>query len=123
MDSDSKTTIQTLKQLLQEFRDERDWQQFHDPKNLAEAICVEASELLELFLWKNTADVKRLMKSEREFKKAIEGELADVLCFSLSLANVAKIDVARVMKEKIEVNRLKYPVEKSKGRATKYNRL
>jgi NTP pyrophosphatase (non-canonical NTP hydrolase) len=123
MDSDSRTTIQTLKRLLREFRDERDWQRFHDPKNLAEAISVEASELLELFLWKDASDVKRSMKSDREFRKSVEEELADVLCFSLSLANVAKIDVARAVKEKVEANRLKYPVEKSRGRATKYNRL
>jgi dCTP diphosphatase len=120
---DSNTTIQTLKQLLRDFRDERDWQQFHDPKNLAEAISVEASELLELFLWKNASDVKRSMKSDLEFRKSVEEELADVLCFSLSFANVAKIDVARAVKEKVEANRLKYPVEKSRGRATKYNRL
>jgi NTP pyrophosphatase (non-canonical NTP hydrolase) len=122
MDSDSRTTIQTLKRLLREFRDERDWQKFHDPKNLAEAISVEASELL-LFLWKNAADVKKSMKSDREFRKSVKEELADVLCFSLRLANAAKIDVARAVKETIQTNRLKYPVEKSKGRATKYSRL
>jgi dCTP diphosphatase len=123
MYSDSKTTIQTLKELLQTFRDDRDWEQFHDPKNLAEAISVESSELLELFLWKNASDVKRLIKSDREFKKSVEEELADILCFSLSLANAAKIDVASAVKDKIEANRLKYPVEKARGRATKYNRL
>jgi NTP pyrophosphatase (non-canonical NTP hydrolase) len=63
MDSDSRTTIQALKQLLREFRDERDWQKFHDPKNLAETISVEASELLELFLWINAGCVKQSMKS------------------------------------------------------------
>lgn len=123
MESDSKTTIQKLKRLLRDFRDERDWQQFHDPKNLAEAISVEASELLELFLWKNPADVNRSMKSDREFRKSVEEELADVFCFSLSLANAAGIDIARAVKEKVEANRLKYPVEKSRGRATKYNQL
>ena len=80
MDTDSNTTIQTLKQLLQEFRDERNWKKFHDRKNLAEAISVEASELMELFLWKDAADVKKSMKSDTEFRKTVEEELADVLC-------------------------------------------
>jgi dCTP diphosphatase len=123
MSSDSSTTIQSLKTLLRDFRDERDWKQFHDPKNLAEAISVEASELLELFLWKNPAAVKRSMKSDREFRKSVEEELADVLCFSLSFANAANIDVATAVKEKIEANKLKYPVGKARGKATKYNRL
>jgi NTP pyrophosphatase (non-canonical NTP hydrolase) len=101
--------IQALKQLLVEFRDERDWKKFHDPKNLAEAISIEAAELLELFLWKDPADVARSITSDRKFRKSVEQELADVLCFSLSLANVAKIDVARAVKEKIEANRIKYP--------------
>jgi dCTP diphosphatase len=120
---DSTVTIESLKQLLREFRDERDWRKFHDPKNLAEAICVEASELLELFLWKSIADVKRSMNLDPAFRKAVEDELADVLCFSLSLAEAAKIDLARAVKHKIEINRRKYPIEKAKGRANKYNRL
>jgi NTP pyrophosphatase (non-canonical NTP hydrolase) len=92
MNSDSRTTIQTLKQLLRDFRDERDWEKFHDPKNLAEAISIEAAELLELFLWKTPADVRRSI-ADPEFKKTVEEALADVLCFSFSLANVAGIDV------------------------------
>ena len=123
MDSDLTTTIETLKRFLREFRDERDWTKFHDPKNLAEAITVEASELLELFLWKSAPDVKRSMKSDPEFRKAVEQELADVICFSLSLANAARIDVSRAVQEKIAVNKLKYPVKKAKGRATKYTLL
>ena len=94
MDSDSGTTIQTLKQLLRDFRNERDWEQFHDPKNLAEAISIEAAELLELFLWKTPADVRRSIKNPA-FKETVEEEVADVLCFSLSLANVAGIWLMR----------------------------
>jgi NTP pyrophosphatase (non-canonical NTP hydrolase) len=123
MDSDATTTIQTLKRLLRQFRDERNWKKFHDPKNLAEAISIEAAELLELYLWKSPADVKKAMKSDRGFRKTVEDELADVICFSLSLANVAGIDVAQAVQQKIEANRLKYPVEKARGRATKYNLL
>jgi NTP pyrophosphatase (non-canonical NTP hydrolase) len=123
MASDSKTTIQTLKQLLRNFRDERDWQKFHDPKNLAEAICIESSELLELFLWRSPAAIRKSMKSDPQFRKAVEEELADVLCFSLNLANVADIDIAHIVNQKVSANALKYPVEKARGRATKYNRL
>jgi dCTP diphosphatase len=122
MNSDSTTTIQTLKHLLREFRDERDWEQFHDPKNLAEAISIEAGELLELFLWQTPANIKRSMKDPK-FKKTVEEELADVLCFSLNLANVAGIDIASAVKGKVEANRRKYPVSKARGKSTKYNRL
>jgi NTP pyrophosphatase (non-canonical NTP hydrolase) len=122
MNSDSKTTIQTLKELLREFRDERDWKKFHDPKNLAEAISIEAAELLELFLWKNPVDVTESIK-DPEFKETLEEELADILCFSFSLANVAGIDVAHAVIRKVEANRLKYPVDKARGRSTKYDRL
>jgi dCTP diphosphatase len=108
---------------LSEFRDERSWAKFHDPKNLAEAISIEASELLELFLWKTPTEISNGMKSDPQFKRAIEEELADVICFSLSLANCTNIDVSRIVTEKIATNRRKYPVEKAKGVATKYNKL
>jgi NTP pyrophosphatase (non-canonical NTP hydrolase) len=78
MNSDSSTTIQTLKNLLRDFRDERDWKQFHDPKNLAEAISIEAAELLELFLWQTPANIRGSMK-DPQFKKTVEEELADIL--------------------------------------------
>lgn len=123
MDSDSKTSIDQLKRLLLDFRDERDWEQFHDPKNLAEAISIEAAELLELFLWKSPNDITQLLKSDAKFKAAVEDELADVLSFILNFANVTDIDVSRAVSSKIEKNRKKYPVEKAKGSATKYDRL
>ncbi len=123
METDENTTIQQLKEHLRAFRDERDWKQFHDPKNLAEAISIEAAELLELFLWKSLAEVKKLVKSDRDFRTSLEEELADVFCFGLSLATAAKIDVASAMRRKVGANRLKYPIEKAKGKATKYNRL
>jgi NTP pyrophosphatase (non-canonical NTP hydrolase) len=123
MKSDSRTTVQHLKHLLKQFRDERDWMKFHDAKNLAEAISVEASELLELFLWKSATDVANAMKSDRDLRKAVEEELADVLCFSLSFANATNIDVSRIITEKIDVNRTKYPVSKARGTATKYDKL
>jgi dCTP diphosphatase len=84
---DSNVTIQDLKNLLIEFRDERDWAKFHDPKNLAEAISIEAAELLELFLWKTPKEIASSLKSNSALRRAIHEELADVVCFSLSLAN------------------------------------
>jgi NTP pyrophosphatase (non-canonical NTP hydrolase) len=123
MPSDSTTTIEALKQALKQFRDKRDWRQFHNPKNLAEAISIEASELLELFLWKGVAEVERSMKSDPHFRKALEEELADVVCFTLNLANVINVDVASAVMEKIKANKRKYPVEKAKGRSTKYTEL
>jgi NTP pyrophosphatase (non-canonical NTP hydrolase) len=101
------------------FKDDRDWEQFYDPKSLAEAISIEASELLELFLWKSAADVKEAVKSEQRFRKAIEVQLADVFCFGLNLANVADIDVANAIIKKVEINKKRYPIKKSKGTAAK----
>ena len=123
MDSDSTTSIAQLKELLLGFRDERDWKQFHDPKNLAEAISIEAAELLELFLWKSPEDAASLLASDSNFKKAVEDEFADILCFILNLANAAEIDVSRAVHTKLELNKAKYPVEKAKGVATKYDQL
>ena len=123
MSSDATTTLHDLKQLLKDFRDERAWAQFHDAKNLAEAISIEASELLELFLWKTPRDVSKALKSDRQLKKSVEEELADIICFSLNLANAIDIDVSRIVRKKISTNRKKYPVEKAKGTATKYNKL
>jgi NTP pyrophosphatase (non-canonical NTP hydrolase) len=123
MISDSTTSLAELKELVLQFRDERDWKQFHDPKNLAEAVSIEAAELLELFLWKKPEDVAALLKSDTKFKKAVEEEFADILCFILSFANAAEIDVSRAVQAKIETNRTKYPVEKARGTATKYDQL
>lgn len=123
MDSDSTTRIAQLKDLLLKFRDERDWKQFHDPKNLAEAISIEAAELMELFLWKTPREVARLLKSDAKFKNAVQDEFADIVCFILNFANVTNIDVSHAVNTKIEKNRKKYPVDKAKGSAAKYDQL
>jgi NTP pyrophosphatase (non-canonical NTP hydrolase) len=99
---------------LIEFRNERDWEQFHNPKDLALAINVEAGELLELFLWKNP--------SEANVDKVKE-ELADVFAFAFLLAEKYNFDVKEIVLEKIKKNGEKYPVEKAKGNAKKYNEL
>ncbi|UCH98673.1 MAG: nucleotide pyrophosphohydrolase [Candidatus Aminicenantes bacterium] len=112
-----------LKEVMKEilnFRDKRDWKQFHDPKNLAEAISIEAAELQEVFLW---SDVKESKKIAAKKKKKISEELADVFIFSLLFAYETGIDVERAIRDKIKLNTKKYPVEKSKGSSKKYNEL
>ena len=123
MVDDHATTIQNLKDLLSEFRDLRDWGKFHDPKNLAEAISVEASELLELFLWKTPEEIGAALNSDPMFRRAAESELADVICFCLNLANAVHVDVAKIVMSKVEENKRKYPVDKAKGKSTKYDKL
>jgi NTP pyrophosphatase (non-canonical NTP hydrolase) len=106
--------IQELIDALVKFRDQRDWKQFHNSKDLALAISVEAAELLELFLWKNPEDVNA---------EKLKEELADVLAFSLLLAHKHNLDVKAILLEKLEANAAKYPIDKSKGSAKKYNEL
>lgn len=109
--------ISEITKALIKFRDERDWSQFHDSKNLATAISIEAAELNELFLWKD------LVESEKVDKEKIKEELADVLAFSLLLANKHGFDVKKIVLDKIKANGKKYPVKKAKGTAKKYNEL
>lgn len=96
------------------FRDERDWEKFHNSKDLALALSIEASELLELFLWK---------ENENFNKSKLEDELADVMMYAILLANKNNIDLNSIILSKIEKNKEKYPVEKAKGRSDKYDEL
>jgi len=123
MNNDQNTNIQELKDLLRDFRDRRDWAQFHDPKNLAEAISIEAGELQELFLWKDKDIVFEKIKNDPSFKEEVGEELADVLIFCLNFANATDLDVSRIVKDKVGKADKKYPVEKAKGNATKYTDL
>lgn len=108
------TDIDLITRELVNFRNDRDWEQFHNPKDLALAINVEAGELLELFLWKDPEVVK---------KEKVKEELADVLAFSFLLAEKYGFNIKEIMLEKIRMNGEKYPVDKSKGNARKYNEL
>lgn len=96
------------------FRDERDWEQFHNSKDLALAISIEASELNELFLWKTAEEVDL---------ELLKDELADVLTFSLLLANKFHLNIAEIISEKLVKNAKKYPINKSKGSSKKYDQL
>lgn len=109
--------IQTLIDELVRFRDEREWAQFHDSKNLAIAISIEAAELNELFLWKNGAD------AEEVDKERLKEELADIFSFCLLLADKHKLDVKEIVLNKLRLSGRKYPVEKARGTAKKYNEL
>ncbi len=107
---------QVIEELIK-FRDERDWEQFHDSKNLALAISLEAAELNELFLWKKGDDVENIKKDR------LKEELADILSFSFLLAEKHNLDVFEIILEKIKRNAEKYPADKAKGTAKKYNEL
>ena len=106
--------IDDITNALLHFRNERDWEQFHNPKDLALAINVEAGELLELFLWKDAKDANI---------EKVKEELADVFAFAFLLAEKYNLDVKEIVLEKIKKNAEKYPVDKAKGKATKYNEL
>lgn len=103
--------------LLEKFRDDRDWAQFHDSKNLALALSIEAAELNELFLWKKDDD------AEKVDKQRLREELADVFAYAIMLAGRHELDVSEIVKEKIEQNAKKYPVDQSKGNSAKYRDL
>ena len=111
------TEIEEITKALLDFRDDRDWKQFHDSKNLATAISIEAAELNEIFLWKTVGD------SENTDSNLIKEELADVLAFSFLLAEKHGFNIKDIMLEKIKRNGEKYPVDKAKGTATKYDKL
>lgn len=104
-------------ELLDKFNKDRDWDQFHDSKNLALALFLEAGELNELFLWKKDSEAENINIDK------LKEELADVLCYAVMLADKHHLDIFDIMLDKIKVNEKKYPAEKAKGTAKKYNEL
>jgi NTP pyrophosphatase (non-canonical NTP hydrolase) len=106
--------IKEITEKLIQFRNDRDWEQFHNPKDLALAISIESGELLEEFLWKNPKDAK---------KNKVKEELADIFAFAFLLAEKYDFDVKQIILEKIKKNGEKYPIDKAKGTAKKYNEL
>ena len=109
--------IQEITEALIRFRDARDWEQFHDTKNLATAISIEAAELNELFLWKT------IKESEEVDKEKLKEELADIFSYCFLLAQKHNLDIRQLIMDKISKNNEKYPVDKAKGTAKKYNEL
>ena len=101
-----------LKEKIRRFNRERDWEQFHSPENLAKSVCIEAAELLECFQWDDDFDLN-----------AVSEEMADVFTYLIDLADRLDVDLLEVTDRKMDKNALKYPVEKVKGKNTKYDRL
>jgi len=120
--ADSTTTISDLKLRLQAFVRERDWEQFHSPKNLSMALAAESGELMEHFLWA-TPEQSRAIAADASRRGRIADELADVVIYALEFANITGLDVAAAIEAKMASNALKYPVEKARGRADKYTEL
>src|SRR5271155_4463706 len=120
--SDSTTTLAQLKERVLAFARERDWEQFHAPKNLSMALAAEAAELMEHFLWAS-AEESRSVALDPAKRAKIAEELADVVIYALEFANATGLDVAANIEAKIEANARRYPVEKAKGRAEKYTEL
>ncbi len=113
-------SLEALRAKLKQFAEEREWRQFHSPKNLTMALCGEAGELSEQFQWLSEEDSKNL--SEKKLL-AVADEIADIQLYLILLADSLGLDIAEVSNEKIKVNAEKYPVSKAKGRSDKYNEL
>ncbi|MEI8124068.1 MAG: nucleotide pyrophosphohydrolase [bacterium] len=112
--------VEELTKRIVDFRDARDWKQFHNPKDLAISLSLEASEVLEHFQWKNKEEMEKYIVSDKEH---IADELADVLYWVLLMSHDLNIDVLESLDRKQTKNEEKYPVEKAKGKHTKYNKL
>jgi len=120
--TDSSTTVAEIKARVLAFARERDWEQFHAPKNLSMALAAEAGELMEHFLWA-TPEASTTIANDAAKRAKIEEELADVIIYALEFANMTGIDVAAVIETKMAANAKKYPVEKARGRSDKYTEL
>lgn len=116
---DAETTLLSLRRRVATFVRERDWEQFHNAKDLAAAIAIEAAELMELLLWKAPEQVDAVARDTLA-RQRLEDELADVLILCLSLANRLEIDVSDAVSRKMASNAAKYPPDLARGRADKY---
>jgi dCTP diphosphatase len=113
--NDAHTTVAQLRDAIRQFVEERDWEQFHSPKNLAMALAIEAAELMEHFQWIDI-DTSRECSQDAEKLAAIGEELADVLSYTLALANSLDIDLASTHRQKMLKNAAKYPADQFQGR-------
>lgn len=112
--------IKNLTEKIKKFRDARAWKQFHNPKDLALSLVLEAAEVLEHFQWKNPKEIEMYIKINKE---DIGEELADVLYWVLLISHDLKIDIKKALEKKIKKNEEKYPINKAKGKHTKYSKL
>ncbi|MBI2051213.1 nucleotide pyrophosphohydrolase [Candidatus Roizmanbacteria bacterium] len=114
--------FQSILKQIKKMRDDRDWMQFHNPKDLAEAISIEAAELLEHFLWKTPKESENYAKNKKNLRE-ISDELADIFNYAFELADNLGIDIEKTILKKLKNIEKKYPVSKSRGKAIKYNKL
>ena len=112
--SDSTTTLADLRGLVRRFVEERDWRQFHSPKNLSMSLAIEAAELMEHFQWIDCAESRGVGVDPAKLAEVRE-EIADVFCYLLALANELDLDLANAVRDKMVKNAVKYPVEQSRG--------
>jgi len=120
MAKDQERKIHDLKEKIREFCEAREWDQFHNAKDLAIALSIEASELLEIFRWKDSKEVELLFKDNIK-KENIEDEMADILYFLVRIAQRYNLDLSEALEKKMEKNEKKYPIDKAKGSNKKYN--
>ncbi len=113
--------VNKIMKTLRVFASERDWEKFHSPKNLAMALSVEASELVEIFQWMPEKESELTNIDDTNLERAKE-EIADILIYLIRISDQLKIDLERAVKEKLSINEVKYPVGSSKGTSLKYNR-
>ena len=113
---DADTTLAQLKRLVNDFVGRRDWHQFHSPKNLAMSIAIEAAELMEHFQWISMEESRRLAEAPPDRLAEVEEELADVLCYTLAMANELGLDLSEAIRRKMAKNEQKYPAEQYRGR-------
>lgn len=113
--NDDTTTVGTLRQIVQDFVAERQWHQFHTPKNVSMALAIEAAELMEHFQW-ISGEASRKIVDQPEKLSAVGQELADVLCYAMAMANELGIDITTALSEKMAHNREKYPADQYRGR-------
>lgn len=114
--SDTETSVAKLKEAVQNFIHERDWEKYQNPKDVAEAICIEAAELLQLSQWTSSKETAKF-KTDSNKMTCIKEELADVIIYCLGMANTLNIDVTRSVLKKLESNKKKYPANQYKGKA------
>ena len=115
-DADHETTVGQLRDVVRDFVNERDWRQFHSPKNLSMSLAIEAAELMEHFQWL-TIEQSRDVSDDEQAKAAAGEEVADVLCYTLALANELGLDLSQTLRAKMRKNRVKYPADEFRGRS------
>ena len=121
MSLNRELNLEKISERLKKFSKDRNWEQYHSPKNLAMALSVEVAELVEIFQWSNDGGTKEI--KDPETRKQIEEEIADIFNYLVKFVDLMEIDLEKISLEKIQKNDEKYPVEKSKGKSEKYNKL